>query len=378
MRSLLSSLILLALVAPALQAQSQRLTGVAQTDDGRQLPLRGSLVELSGSANLEIEVLGEGRHQFSGNRTQNRLELWGRTTAGIVGSIGPATGQMFHDLNLADLGGTYAGTWQTQTSTGKRNAWIVLSKSPSRAVGGIRRAVGPGAANTDADVRWVQTRLRQLGFSWVGIDGDYGPQVGRALRAFEAMVRSKQNVRTRGGRVDVRGFLDHWLHADNAPRWGLTPRQGTGFYSVERIDQKSDDHDWGTNWVSEVLVFAGQRYERDYRSKHANAMPILANDVSRDRCRNTPDHEGHETGLALDLGLPRTDGSKQGAYYTWKVYDRAATEAILRAFRAHPRVESIYFQDPILVRKKLCVSRPSHGDHLHVQLKAPPRQGRRP
>lgn len=378
MRSLvLSSLVLLAFALPS-HAQSERLSGVAQTDDGRQLAIRASLTLLPSSVTLEIEVQGEGRHDFAGMRREGRLDLWGGTNTGIVGAIGPNSGQLFHDLDLVDLGPAYSGVWKTRTAQGERQAWIVLAKGAPRASGGIRRAVGPGAPNTDADVRWVQQRLRQLGFSWVAVDGDFGPQVGRALRAFQSMVQGKQNVSSRGGRVEPRGYLDNWLHAANAPRWGLTPRRGTGFYSLERIDQTSDDHDYGTSWMSEVLVFAGQRYQRDYRATRPRAMPILANDVSRNRCANTPDHEGHETGLALDVGLPRTDGLRSGAYYTWKVYDRAATEAMLRAFRAHPRVETIYFQDPVLVRKKLCVSRPRHGDHLHVQLKAPPRQGNRP
>lgn len=384
MRSPLQALVLLLLslgaFAPGALAQSQRLSGVAQTDDGRQLALRASMTTLppGRSVTLEIEVLGEGRHSFSGHRREGQIELWGGTNTGIVGSIGPNTGQLFHDLDLTDLGPTLAGVWKTRTAQGERQAWIVLGKAPSRASGGISRAVGPGAPNRDADVRWVQRRLNALGFTWVAVDGDYGPQVGRALRAFEAMVRGRQNVSRYGGRVDVRGFLDHWLHANNAPRWGLTPKRGTGFYSLERIDQTGDDHDWGTSWMSEVLVFAGQRYQRDHRSKHPRAMPILANDVSRDRCRDTPDHSGHETGLALDVTLPRTDGKRTGAFYTWKTYDRAATEAILRAFRAHPRVEKIFFQDPVLIRKRLCVSRPKHGDHLHVQLKPPARQGSRP
>jgi putative peptidoglycan binding protein len=375
---LLLSLVLLAL-CPLANAQSERLSGVAQTDDGRQLALRASLTFQPGqSVILQIEVQGEGRHEFAGNLRDGKLELWGGTNTGIVGAIGPNSGQLFHDLDLTALGLAYSGVWKTRTAQGERQAWITLAKAAPRATGGIRRAVGPGAPNTDADVRWVQRRLRQLGFSWVDVDGDYGPQVGRALRAFQAMVRGRENVSSRGGWVSVRGNLDHWLHADNAPRWGLTPSRGTGFYSIERLDQRSDDHDYGTSWLSEVLVFAGQRYQRDHRSKRPSAMPILANDVSRDRCRDTPDHEGHETGLSLDVGLPRTDGKRSGTFYTWKTYDRPATEAMLRAFLAHPRVAKIYFQDPVLIRKKLCVSRPRHGDHLHIQLKPPARQGSRP
>lgn len=231
----------------------------------------------------------------------------------------------------------------------------------------LQRSVGEGAHNDPDEVRQVKRRLVELGFDWIDDSPDgLDPAFLQALRLFQAITQGHQRVQGAGvdGRVDPSGHTLAWLQARNAPQWRLLPNRGEGFINVERQDTR-DDHDYGTSWLDDVIAAAGRHYQQRWRAQHPQAAPIQINDASRPCGGDTPDHGGHETGLDVDLRLPR---DPSGAF------DLAAMRAALRAFRAQPLVTLIYFNNPTLIAEGLCAHLQGHDDHAHVHTSPPPRE----
>jgi len=231
----------------------------------------------------------------------------------------------------------------------------------------ISGPVGKREANSPNDVLAVRRRLIGLGFRWAEGDGTFDSTLSETLRLMNSILRG-QNVVRGSDRVAIE---DGWLHEDRAPRWQLMPSQGVGFHNHERSDLR-DQHDFGTSWMAEVIRAAGREYQRSHRSGHRGAALLTVNDVSLKRGGPTPDHAGHECGLACDLRLPRRNGTAGGLQHLDPDYDRAATRAQLLALRGQPQVRRILFNDPRLVREGLCRRAPGHDDHVHFEI-APPR-----
>jgi hypothetical protein len=147
-----------------------------------------------------------------------------------------------------------------------------------------------------------------------------------------------------------------------------------GFYNVEVAQQHDDSHDFGTNWLAETIRDAGRRYYDQYLVTSSDSAPITVNDASGTRGGDTPDHQGHETGLSCDLRLPRTDGSAPGnTTFESDEYDRDAMRAMLSAFRSQSLVSRILFNDPELAAEGLCRWASGHDDHAHVDINPPMR-----
>lgn len=238
-------------------------------------------------------------------------------------------------------------------------------------------SVGQGGANTPSDVRAIQQRLSELGFSWVTADGAIGPITIRTIRLFQAIKNGDQrvNVPRNDGKVDVGGDTHKWLEAANAPRWRWMPAGAPeqGFVNIEVADP-SDDHDYGTDWLAAFITAAGEHYRDNYRVTNPAAAVITVNDASKPQGGDTPDHAGHETGLSCDLRLPRTDGTAPaGTTYLTANYDQNAARAMLNAFRAQPLFDLAYFNDPTLIAEGLCAQQAGHDNHVHVQMKPPVR-----
>ena len=88
---------------------------------------------------------------------------------------------------------------------------------------------------------------------------------------------------------------------------------------------------------------------------------------------NTPDHKGHETGLACDLRLPRKDGRAGGIKNpnTNTAYDRNAMRGQLLALRDQELVSKVFFNDDILCEEGLCKRLSGHNNHVHFEIRVP-------
>jgi murein endopeptidase len=231
------------------------------------------------------------------------------------------------------------------------------------------------ATNARSDVSALKNRLIALGYDWVRPGDTIDTDTIYTIRLFQSIIAGRNELRG-DGRVDVPGTTYQWLRAVNAPRWQTMPAGSAaeGFHNFELTDT-SDHHDYGTDWMAAAIRGAGAHYRDNYLRTHTTAALLTINDVSLTRGGDTPDHAGHETGLACDIRLPRTDGTAPGSTtHTTATYDRDATRAMIQAIRAQPQVTAVYFNDPVLIAERLCASMRGHDDHVHFQL-GPPTRG---
>lgn len=235
-------------------------------------------------------------------------------------------------------------------------------------------SVGSGGVNNPSDVRTLRRHLVDLGYDWLSVD----TTVNEELTAVINLLQSIKNGRNRvagDGRVDVPGPTYEWLCADNVPRWRLMPdgQESQGFRNHERHDA-FDYHDYGTDWMAETIRGAGAYYRDNYLADNPDAPLLAVNDVSTPRGGDSTDHADHETGLACDLRLPRTDGNVGGVQVGDTDYDLGAMRAMLRAVRMQPKHERTLLSDRKLADEGLCTIptdpdvREEHRNHAHVEI----------
>lgn len=247
-----------------------------------------------------------------------------------------------------------------------------IEKHPGAKKLSLSASVGLRGANRASDINLVRDRLVALGYSFAA--GSSVNNLVQAIQLFQSAIAGSTSIRG-DGRVDVGGRTQSFLEAANAPRWMRMPGQGVGFYNVEVLDQPGDSHDYGIDWVSNVIRAAGIHYELAYRKNRSDIAPMAINDVSLPRGGRTPDHSGHQSGNAGDIVLPRKGGRFGGTRWTNTNYDRNATEAIIKALRAQPWIDknTLYFNDPALINKGLCRRAGGHDDHIHFEVNVPPK-----
>jgi len=232
-------------------------------------------------------------------------------------------------------------------------------------------SVGHRGRNEAKDVRATKNQLAYLGFDFFKHNGTADQGFIVAINLFQSIIHGHHVLGGRGvdGRIDPRGFTITYLNSNNAPNWVLMPLQGPGFINHELKDTE-DNHDYGTNWMSETLKGAGRIYSATYLKRNPVASKIAVNDVSIEQGGDTPDHRTHETGLSCDIRLPRIDGSWGDISNpnTNKQYDRSAMRAQLKALWKQALVETILFNDAILIDEGLCEHHVGHGDHVHFTI----------
>lgn len=235
----------------------------------------------------------------------------------------------------------------------------------------LSASVGSGGTNRASDVKLVRERLAALGYDFA--TGNSINELIHAIQLFQSIISGSTTIRG-DGRIDVGGRTQRFLELANAPQWMRMPGQGVGFYNIEVLDQPGDTHDYGIDWMSNVIRAAGIHYELAHRKNQSDVAPMAINDVSLPRGGRTPDHSGHQTGNAGDVVLPRKGGRFGGTRWTSSNYDRDATEAILKALRAQPWIDkgTLYFNDPALISRGLCRKAPGHDDHIHFEVNVPP------
>ena len=238
----------------------------------------------------------------------------------------------------------------------------------------LQGSVGHRGRNAPEDVTALRRRLCSLGFRWVDTELTTADDaLVDAIRLFQSIVEAR-NVVSGDGRVDVPGGTYDWLRSANAPRWVRMPAGSVDLgLDNHELRDTHDDHDWGTSWMVETLQGAGRNYKRDYLDAgHADATPLTINDVSLPRGGDTPDHAGHECGMAGDVRLPRTDGEAGEITRRDELYDRGAARAQLKAFLAQPLFRRALFNDSVLIAEGLCRRSPNHDHHIHFEILAPP------
>ncbi|HIK05649.1 MAG TPA: glucosaminidase domain-containing protein [Trichormus sp. M33_DOE_039] len=238
-------------------------------------------------------------------------------------------------------------------------------------------SVGVGGVNKSDDVKAVKARLYELGYTWVGDPTTASIDRGlfEAIRLFQSIIAGRSTIQG-DGRVDVDATTHQWLQAANAPRWVLMPESQpqNGFMNGE-LAETQDKHDFGTHWLAETIQDIAQDYQKNYRNLRPNAASFAINDVSLPHGGDTPDHQGHETGLMCDVFLPRKNGKFGGIFWTSAEYDQDAARAILKSIRQHKlvRTSAVFFNDSTLIREGLCNFANGHEHHIHFEINPPAR-----
>lgn len=93
--------------------------------------------------------------------------------------------------------------------------------------------------------------------------------------------------------------------------------------------------------------------------------PLTVGNISLDQGQKFDPHHDHRDGLGIDVRPARNDGSTGAVTWQSPLYDRAATQRLVDAFRATGQVSKIYFNDPNI--RGVTPAR-GHDNHMHIQL----------
>jgi peptidoglycan hydrolase-like protein with peptidoglycan-binding domain len=240
----------------------------------------------------------------------------------------------------------------------------------------ITNSVGLNGVNNTADVLAIKARFIELGFDFMPPGDQLGPIAIKVIKLFQGIKNGFNTVNDsrNDGRIDPGGDTLKWLQAVNAPRWQRMPvgSRAEGFINDNIVDL-TDNHDFGTSWMANTLHDTAAAYMSNFLNTHPQAALLHINDTSLPQGGDTPVHLGHETGIASDIRLPRTDGSVGGITVSDSVYDRAAMRAMIGAFRKQPQASRVFLSDQVLVAEGLCQAAKGHDNHAHFEIKPPAR-----
>lgn len=240
----------------------------------------------------------------------------------------------------------------------------------------IENSVGENGVNNAKDVLTVRNRLTQLGFFRESnvVNSDLSTvdvEFIEKIILFQSIIRGNSSL-SGDGRIDPMGYTHQWLNANNAPVWtklgdGSLTNRALGYYNSTK-----DEMDYfGTDWLISTIVKAGNVYYQAYLNNNPSASVMWINDLSLTTGGPYPPHGTHQTGLDVDVRLPKTNGESGGITFSSSDYDRDATREMLKAFKSCLLVKSILFNDSVLIGESLCNYYSGHDNHFHVKIEPP-------
>jgi penicillin-insensitive murein DD-endopeptidase len=126
-----------------------------------------------------------------------------------------------------------------------------------------------------------------------------------------------------------------------------TPADGNGQY--------------GTQKTMEVITAVS-----DALSNSNDYTPLNVGNISLQNGAPFKPHKGHVNGRDVDVRPVRRDKANQPVTWQSPLYDRAATQRLVDAFRATGQVLDIFFNDPNIRGVKPLRD---HDNHLHIVIK---------
>jgi peptidoglycan hydrolase-like protein with peptidoglycan-binding domain len=210
--------------------------------------------------------------------------------------------------------------------------------------------IGPGARG-DA-VAAVQRLLIEKRAAAVPTDGIYGAATTAAVKAFQAHMGLAQTGSVNN--ATWRALVWHLELPRFAPSALCDYSSGNG------------PANWGTAAMISTLEAAGATVVAGGFGR------VAIGDVSLEHGGDIPDHQTHEVGLDADIRPMRKANDQCSSGTNWRMasYDRGATRSLVQSIRAAApgHVQSILFNDPVLIGEGLTTHRSGHDDHLHVTL----------
>jgi peptidoglycan hydrolase-like protein with peptidoglycan-binding domain len=201
-------------------------------------------------------------------------------------------------------------------------------------------------------VQALQAELVAKRHATIALDGVFGPTTRTAVVTFQTHIG-----RPATGVVDSatwRGLTWHF--------------ELPAFTSSSLCDYSVGNGaaNWGTAEAIDTLEAVGRAMVA------AGYGRIAVGDVSLEHGGDIPGHETHERGLDIDIRMMRraNDQCTWGSRWFYSTYDRAATRAMINAFRAASpgHIKLVYFNDPVLIKEGLTTWFSGHDDHVHVRF----------
>lgn len=284
---------------------------------------------------------------------------------------------------------------------------------------GISASVGdrtPPCSNTPDDIILVKQRLHDLGFTHGCTSNPSNPQpMGMGpicgstfidiIRLFQATHNGHRNyvIGPSSFAAGVTGYIipgdvtEDWLWASNCPTWSqmeTIPNLGV-FNEIHISGVRDKDFEWGTGFLKTCLRKAARHLFTQWfvplsfaeKNRRSFAWGIRTTHASR-QGGGESFHYGHESGIDVDVRLPRMDGTAGGA---WCIpsdsaansnnppnpnYDRAAARAICEGFSVQGIVDEIFFNDPTINQRASTpvakvTSKNQHHHHIHISMNPP-------
>jgi len=204
--------------------------------------------------------------------------------------------------------------------------------------------------STGPAVRALQVQLNKKRRLGLAVDGNFGSGTRSAVVAFQ----NHAGIGPDGvvGPTTWRNLIWHYAYPSFA----------------NMCDQNPDGN--GTaNWGTGASIGQLEAAAAAFRGTGQGLLPL--GDVGFEHGGDIPGHASHETGQDVDVWPVRTDSAQCTAgRITWRssTYDRAGTRQLVQMIRstAAGQLESIFFNDPVLISEGLTTSYPNHDNHLHI------------
>ena len=208
------------------------------------------------------------------------------------------------------------------------------------------------AGDTGEAVLALQVELREKRRATMATDGTFGATTTSAVVSFQ-----KHMGLTANGLV-------------NAATW----RALVGHFELPRFSSTQlCDYSVGNGTANWGMAEAVDTLEAVGRSMVSMGYGRVAvGDLSFEHPGDIPGHVSHERGLDVDVRPLRkaNDQCTWGSRWSYTTYDRTATRAMIKKFRALApgHIKVIYFNDPVLIREGLTTWYSGHDDHIHVRF----------
>jgi hypothetical protein len=232
--------------------------------------------------------------------------------------------------------------------------------------------------NLSEDVIAVVSKFVSLGYTWIAdvSQGDDNRLIN-VIRLFQSIIKGSGQLNKGDGRINHQGLTHRWLAADNAPKWiHIFGQQGEGWFNTS--DFSDNNGGYCTSWLRDSIINAGIHYNQSSQLNQGPQAPsIWIRECSPIQGGRANGHASHQTGLDVDMRLPilPPDEGRWAflgqAGYLDNRYDRNAARNQLIAVRGYMNPALVFFNDPILIRERLCRTWPNHQHHFHIRIKPP-------
>ena len=175
-------------------------------------------------------------------------------------------------------------------------------------------------------------------------------------------------LRSQRSNLDYPGLLEKWLPDPELPPAPSQQVDPCGFAQLPQNPKGGGYYSYGTpaRGAGQYGIPGTIRLIEDV-ARQRNGVPFGVGNISLAKGGRFDPHKSHRNGTDIDIRPLRSDGAGRPADWRQPGYDRAATQALIDAFRASGQVRTIWFNDPAI---KGVRPYPKHNDHFHVSVRS--------